>query len=111
MNHKSLYILFFTLVYTALQVSIMENPNAVFSIPYTTSFRSDKISASMGCGHNVAYSSYTYPSGIRDALSLYINSYSYGGTSIRCQFKTLFAKVLGSAQNYEELKSAQIVAG
>ena len=65
----------------------------------------------MGCGHNVAYSSYTYPSGIRDALSLYTNSYSYGGTSIRCQTKTLFAKVLGTAQKYEELKDARVVAG
>ena len=65
----------------------------------------------MGCGHNVVFSSYTYPSGVRDALSLYLNSHSYGGSSVRCQYKTLFAKVLGTAQNYDELKSAQVVGG
>ncbi len=105
------YLIGIVLISNAMSLSIMNNDNAVFTIPYTTTFRTDKINAAMGCGHNIVFGNYLYPAGSRDALSLYLSPNLYGGTSIRCQFKTLFAKVVGTGQDYSELKTPEIVAG
>ena len=63
----------------------------------------------MGCKKRVAYSSFTYPEGARDALSLFVNPHGYGG-AIKCQPKEVFAKVFGYAQNYDALTDAKAVA-
>jgi hypothetical protein len=65
----------------------------------------------MGCGTNVMYSIYLYPVGTRDALNLYTNPHSYGQSAPHCQFKTVFAKAFGFAQDYHELKNPGAVAG
>ena len=107
MNNTSnlVYFIGIVLIYNTMSLSIMNNDNAVFTIPYTTTFRADKISSALGCGHNIVFGNYLYPAGTRDALNLYMNPHFYGGTSVRCQFKSLFAKVFGTGQDYSELKT------
>lgn len=113
MNNTSIftYLIGIVLIFNTMSLSVMNNENAVFNIPYTTSFRTDKINAALGCGHNIVFGNYLYPAGSRDALSLYMNPHFYGGTTVRCQFKTLFAKAFGTGQDYSELKSPETVAG
>lgn len=46
---------------TLLSLSLalnMANPKAVFTIPYTRTFRNDLFPKSMGCGYNVVYCGY-----------------------------------------------------
>ena len=88
----------------------MKLSKAVFSIPYTTSFRTDKLNQAMGCGHNVIYGTYLYPQENRDALHFYLSPYHFGGTGLNCKFKWMFARAFGTAQDYEILKSPEIVA-
>lgn len=83
---------------------------AVFTIPYTTTFRKDKLNEAMGCGHNVIYGTYLYPQENRDALHFYLNPYHFGGTGLTCKFKWMFVKAFGTGQNYDMLKSPEIVA-
>ena len=96
---KVILLLMFSSAFFTLE--IMNNANAVFTIPYTTTFRSDKFSKAMGCDHNIVFGNYIYPFGAKDALSLYISPHFYGGSTVRCQFKTLFAKALGTGQDYK----------
>ena len=64
----------------------------------------------MGCGHNVIYGTYLYPQENRDALHFYLSPYHFGGTGLNCKFKWMFARAFGTAQDYEILKSPEIVA-
>lgn len=72
--------------------------NAVYSVPYVRSFRSDLVSKSMGCGYNIAYSSYQYPGGVKDTLKIYSSLNSYGISFRGCQLKDVYAKVFGYSQ-------------
>ena len=54
----------------------------------------------MGCGQKIAYSSYTYPEGVKGALNVFISS---------CP-KEAYAKVFGYAQNYDKLIDGSTVA-
>ena len=105
---KILCFVFFSFIMKLISsFNIMNNPNSVFTIPYVRSFRSDKINMEMGCGHNVVFAGFDFPNGPQDALHTYLLSrYS----EVACLYKTVFAKVFGTNQNYRNLKSPEIVA-
>lgn len=61
------------------QAHMPVDPNAVFTVSHTRYFRKDLIDKSMGNGVKAAYTSYTYPDGISDALHIITNPGNFGG--------------------------------
>ena len=55
----------------------------------------------MGAGKKIAYTSYTFPEGERDALYIFNNGHGFG--SARINPREQFAKVFGWAQDYKEI--------
>lgn len=87
----------------------LDNINSVYSIPYTRIFRPDLIQKHLGCGYNIAFSSYTYPDGLRDMAHIYANPY-YFGNPFRCNPKEAYLKVFGYAQDYSRLNDGKQIA-
>lgn len=61
----------------------------------------------MGCGHNVVYSGYQYPSGPRDTIKIYTQTSTYGLSFSSCRPKDVYAKIFGYAQDYNALKESR----
>ena len=66
-------------LFIAQAINILDDSRSVFTIPYTRYFRKDKIGESMGCGKRIAYASWTFPDGARDALHISTNPHAFGG--------------------------------
>ena len=50
----------------------------------------------LGCNHTtIAYATYTYPIGIKDALYVYLNQGTYQ-SYVNCPFKKIYAKLFGT---------------
>ena len=102
------WLLILSLATLALAFTPTHTERSVFTIPYTRSFRRDTAPDSMGCNHRVAYASFTYPEGPRDALYISMNRHVFKING--CGPKETYAKIFGYAQNYDELIDAKIVA-
>lgn len=97
-------LILFALLSVTLAIN-MANPKAVFTIPYTRTFRNDLFAQSMGCGYNVVYCGYEYPAGLKDSLKIYTQTSFYGlSFSPSCRPKDLYAKIFGYSQDYSSMR-------
>ena len=102
--------IFLALLASPAEESFENNSTEVYTISYVRSFRPDLVDDSMGCGFaNIAYSTYTYPSGLEDALNTYQNPGQFQ-LNLHCKPKNIYAKVFGYEQDYDDLKNGEDVA-
>ena len=87
----------------------VDQENSVFTVSHTRSFRKNFMADSLGTGKKIAFTSYTYPEGERDALYIYNNGHAFG--SPRVSLKEQFAKVFGWAQDYKEIEGNGKIVG
>lgn len=79
-----------------------DETHSVFTVSHTRSFQRDGLSKSLGSGKKIAYSSFTYPEGERDALHIFNNGNGFGIPRITT--RDTFAKVLGWEQDYSAIE-------
>lgn len=93
------------LILILIQTIMSASDDFIYTIRYLKSYDRLKVSNFMGCQYkNIVYGNYIYPQGPVDALYVYLNPNMYN-FYITCS-NNVFAKIFGTAQDYELLFKA-----
>lgn len=61
----------------------------------------------LGCNHSsIAFGTYTYPMGVKDALYVFLNQGTYQ-SYVNCPFKHVYVKLFGTEQDYNQILNAE----